>query len=110
MTASGIKDILIAFPIVGENKVNRMFNLMHDNKIKVLLDNIEVARGISEGSKRYNMEIDVLVEIEAGVKRCGVLPGDIIKFVKRLVKLHGIRLQEYLLMEVWVEEQKILKK
>jgi len=91
MAACGIKDILVAYPIVGVNKVDRLFNLAYDNKIRVVLDNIEVARGISEGSKRHNMEIDVLVEIEAGVNRCGVLPKDVISFVKRLVKLPGIR-------------------
>jgi len=91
MSACGIKDILIAYPIVGINKVNRLFNLAVDNKIKVLLDNIIVARGISEGSKRHNMDMEVLVEIEAGAKRCGVLPEDAVDFIKRLVRLPGIK-------------------
>lgn len=91
MAASGIKDILVAYPIVGVNKVNRLFNLARDNKIRVLLDDIEVARGISEGSKRHDMEMEILVEIEIGVKRCGVLPSNSVNFVKRLVKLPGIK-------------------
>ena len=91
MAACGIKDILIAYPIVGVNKVNRLLNLARDNKIRVLLDSIEVARGISEGYRRHDMEMEILVEIEVGVKRCGVLPSNAVDFVKRLVKLPGIK-------------------
>ena len=91
MAACGIKDILVAYPIVGVNKVNRLFNLACDNKISVLLDDIEVARGISEGSKRYDMEMKILVEIEIGVKRCGVLPDNTVDFVKKLIRLPGIK-------------------
>jgi len=91
MAACGIKDILVAYPIVGVNKVDRLFNLACDNKIRVSLDNIEVARGISEGSKRHDMEMEILVEIEIGVNRCGVLPGNMIDFVKKLIKLPGIK-------------------
>jgi len=36
--------------------------------------------------------MEILVEIEVGVKRCGVLPSDTVNFVKRLVKLPGIKL------------------
>jgi len=57
-----------------------------------LLDSIKVTRSISEGSKRHNVEMEILVEIEVGVKRCGVLPSDTVNFVKRLVKLPGIKL------------------
>jgi len=92
MAACGIKDILVAYPIIGVNKVNRLFNLARDNKIRVLLDSIEVARGISEGSKRHDMEMEILVEIEVGVKRCGIFPSNTVDFVKRLVKLPGIKL------------------
>ncbi len=59
MSTCGIKDILVAYPIVGTNKVNRLFNLAFDNKTRVSLDNIEVARGISEGSKRHDMEMEI---------------------------------------------------
>jgi D-serine deaminase-like pyridoxal phosphate-dependent protein len=91
MAACGIKDILVAYPIVGVNKVDRLFNLACDNKIRASLDNIEVARGISEGSKRHDMEMEILVEIEIGVNRCGVLPSNTVDFVKKLIKLPGIK-------------------
>jgi len=99
MAACGIKDILVAYPIVGVNKVDRLFNLACDNKIRVLLDNIEVARGISEGSKRHNIQMDVLVEIEIGVNRCGVLPDNTVDFIKKLIKLPGIKFAGILTFE-----------
>ena len=37
------------------------------------------------------LQIEILVEIEAGVRRCGFSPKEIISFVKGLVKLPGIK-------------------
>ena len=55
MAACGIKDILVAYPIVGESKVNRLFNLARDNKIKVLLDRYCVKSQLTNSPKRHNI-------------------------------------------------------
>lgn len=90
MSDCGIKDIFVAYPIVGINKMNRLLNLMWDNEIKILVDSIEVAIELSKFMIDHKKSIGVLVEIETGLKRSGVLPQDIIGFVKQLKKLSGI--------------------
>jgi D-serine deaminase-like pyridoxal phosphate-dependent protein len=47
MAAAGLEDILIAYPVVGQSKCERLAKLAQQ-KITVSLDSIEVAQGISK--------------------------------------------------------------
>ena len=52
MASAGLEDILIAYPVVGQSKCERLAKLAQPRKITVSLDSIEVARGISEAATR----------------------------------------------------------
>src|SRR5215208_4650260 len=61
MLDAGITDILIAYPIVGDDKTTHLAKLAEQASISVALDSDEAARGISGAAMRQGMRIGVLV-------------------------------------------------
>src|SRR5919106_1136146 len=52
MLEAGITDILIAYPIVGAQKLERLAALAAAADVKVSLDSVEAAEGVSEVGRR----------------------------------------------------------
>ncbi|MDQ0338308.1 D-serine deaminase-like pyridoxal phosphate-dependent protein [Caldalkalibacillus uzonensis] len=76
MRQHGITDILIAYPIVGKNKLDRLARLARHTDVTVALDSVEVGKGISAVGEKLGKKIPVYVEVDTGLKRCGRDPGD----------------------------------
>lgn len=74
MSAAGISDIFIAYQIIGEKKIERLMNLAQQNTISVAVDGIEGALPLSRAFHEVGKMLDVLIEIDTGLGRCGVLP------------------------------------
>ena len=72
---SGIKNVLIANEVVGNTKIQRLVNLSSYGDLIVCVDHYENARDISEAAGRIGRKINVLVEVNVGLNRCGVMPG-----------------------------------
>jgi len=91
MAQAGIDDILVAYPIWGRSKIDRLIGLHKRISIHVSLDSLEVARALSEAFAPLNRRLGVLVEVEIGLGRLGVPPGKpLIDFVRSLMKLPGL--------------------
>ena len=71
----GIKDILIANEIVGRNKIQRLIGLARYGCLTICLDDIRNGREISDAAIQSGLSLDVLVEVNVGLNRCGVAPG-----------------------------------
>ena len=87
MAAGGIEDIFIAYPIVGEDKIERLLNLARwVPKISTSVDTLVAARALNEAAVARGQCIDVIVEVEAGYKRTGVEPDErMLQFVRQIV-------------------------
>ncbi|HEV2835764.1 MAG TPA: alanine racemase [Pyrinomonadaceae bacterium] len=72
MIDAGLTDLLIAYPIVGPIKTQRLADLTERAKITVSLDSPEAARGISNAVSERGTNVDVLVELDVGFARCGL--------------------------------------
>jgi D-serine deaminase-like pyridoxal phosphate-dependent protein len=72
---AGIKDVLIANEIVGVTKIQRLVNLSAYGNLICAVDHFENARDISEAAGRIGRKVNVLVEVNVGLNRCGVVPG-----------------------------------
>src|ERR1700741_1904839 len=68
MLNAGITDILIAYPIVGDDKTARLARIAEQARITVSLDSEDAARGISVAVTRQGSTIDVLVEMDVGFR------------------------------------------
>lgn len=92
MAAGGLRDILIAYPVVGAQKVARLAALAKTVNITVALDSREAAEGISAGVVAAGVTIGVLVEINTGFGRCGVTIGpDAVALAQYVQSLPGLR-------------------
>ena len=75
MAAAGIRDILIANQITGLPKVTRLANLLYHADVIVAVDSIENVAELSAAVQAKDARLRVVVEVDLGLKRCGVPPG-----------------------------------
>jgi D-serine deaminase-like pyridoxal phosphate-dependent protein len=76
MAAAGISEILIASQVVGVSKATRLANLCHHANVIVAIDSLENARQLSEAACRSGVSIGAVIEVDTGMHRCGVQPGE----------------------------------
>jgi D-serine deaminase-like pyridoxal phosphate-dependent protein len=73
--AGGIEDILIAFPPVGA-RLPRVVELSRKVRLRVVLDNAEVADALDEACRQAGTSVGYLWEVECGTGRIGTEPGE----------------------------------
>jgi D-serine deaminase-like pyridoxal phosphate-dependent protein len=75
-------DVLVAYPLVGE-KVHRLRELAKTRHVRVAVDSVDVARGLTG--------IGTLVELDVGVGRCGAQsPEQAVEIAKACSDFEGI--------------------
>ncbi len=99
MAAAGIRDILVAYPIVGNDKIERLLNLARLVTLATTVDTLEAAATLSRAAIARGQRIDVLVEIDSGYGRCGVAPGQpTLDLVQAVSRLPGLRFRGLMVM------------
>jgi len=89
---AGIRHVLIANEIVGRTKIQRLVHLAGYGDLIVCVDQFENAKEISEAAGEHDRKINVLVEIDVGLARCGVKPGKpALELVQKLSQLRHLR-------------------
>jgi D-serine deaminase-like pyridoxal phosphate-dependent protein len=92
MVEHGLDDILIAYPLVGDRKLERFATLHQKAKLIVSTDSAECAEGLHRVGERTGKPVDVYIEVDTGLERCGHRPGqETIEVVKQMQHLSGIR-------------------
>ena len=72
---AGVRDVLVTNEIVGAAKLARLAALGKDATIGVLADDTANVRHLGAAARAAGSTLDVLVEIDVGMRRCGVAPG-----------------------------------
>src|SRR5688572_16229812 len=72
MVDGGITDVLVSNEVVGATKIARLAELSRRARIGVCVDNAPTLHEIGRSGAR----LDVYVELEVGMRRCGVAPGE----------------------------------
>lgn len=73
---AGITDFLVAYPIVGETKLDRLRRLMERAEVIVSTDDVKVAQGLSGLGRSLGKRIRLYVDVNTGLNRCGKEPGE----------------------------------
>jgi D-serine deaminase-like pyridoxal phosphate-dependent protein len=74
--AQGFRDVLLAFPPVDEWRRARLTALAAEARIRVSLDDPELALVLDRECARRGVRIGYLWEVDCGTGRCGTAPGD----------------------------------
>ncbi|MEW5980002.1 MAG: alanine racemase [Acidobacteriota bacterium] len=92
MAEAGLDDILIAYPVLGRPKLERLTALARECQLAVALDSRTALEGVGWAAKEAGRSVDVLVEFDAGVGRCGVAsPAEVVSLAKAATALPGLR-------------------
>jgi D-serine deaminase-like pyridoxal phosphate-dependent protein len=75
MAVAGIRDILIANQIVGKRKITRLMGLAGWTEIMVAVDDARNVADLSSAATSAGVTLRVLVEVNVGMGRSGVDPG-----------------------------------
>ena len=90
----GFKDICIAYPVVGQDRYERILRLMETATISFCVDTLEGARMASAFFSRHAQKAKVLIEVDTGYGRCGVRwdDPDSIAFAAEVARMPGLKL------------------
>jgi D-serine deaminase-like pyridoxal phosphate-dependent protein len=98
MAAADLDDILIAFPIWGEDKLRRIAALALERTILLSLDSEATAEGLSRAASAAGATVGVLVEFDVGMRRCGVAPGPAaLELARKIEKIPGLKFRGLML-------------
>mgnify|MGYP000141394600 FL=1 len=76
MLAGGITKILITSPVVTDDKILRLLAMCQkSSKVEIVVDYIQGADRISELAGEMKLNIGVLVDLDPGMGRTGIEPG-----------------------------------
>jgi D-serine deaminase-like pyridoxal phosphate-dependent protein len=75
LVAGGVTGVLITGPIATPRKIERLMSLLKkDPTLMVVIDDQENAVKLNDSLRQRGLSLDVLVDIDVGLKRSGVAP------------------------------------
>ena len=92
--SAGFDDILLANQAVTASKIRRLCALAPQSSISVAVDNTDNIAQLSQSAIAAGVELGVLVEVEAGMGRCGVTPdAEAVALARAVTDAGGLRFQ-----------------
>lgn len=85
------QDMLIAYPVIGRPKLERLMAVARRARVTVALDSLAAARQLSEAAHAAGVEAGVLAETDVGLGRVGVAPGrELLDLARGIQRLPGL--------------------
>ncbi|MGJ5819389.1 alanine racemase [Paludibaculum fermentans] len=92
MLKSGTPDILVAYPVIGAKKLARLTEVAKKANLTVSLDSLAAAKPLSDAAVAAGVQIGILTEMDVGLHRVGVQPGeDTLALVRAVSALLGLK-------------------
>lgn len=92
MADAGARDIRMIEQVVGRAKVARLVNLARRVRVIALADDSAHVEELAEAAEAARIRLDVMIEIEIGLNRCGVMPGQpAVSLASRIAKKESLR-------------------
>lgn len=92
LAALGFGDFLVANQIVGPAKIERLMRLLRRTQVMVAVDNSENAQMLGAMARSHGVVAPVVIEVDIGITRAGVLPGeDAARLARALDAIPGLR-------------------
>ena len=76
MVAGGCEDILIAYPPVGAQRLERVLELARHANVTVAVDEPDILQLLDAECRRSGVHVNYLWEVECGTRRLGTEPGE----------------------------------
>lgn len=93
MADAGIGDIFIANCLVGEPKMRRLVALAKRvPKLSVAVESLESARQLSAAFAAAGLTLEIMIEIDNGAERTGVVSSQAVAFAQQLAALPALQI------------------
>lgn len=94
MAAGGIGNILLSNEIVSAEKARRLAQVARTAKVGVCVDHVDQVAALAEAAREAGVTLDILIEIDVGMGRCGVTSAAAaVALAKEVAKYSSLRLQ-----------------
>ena len=118
LVKGGLKDILIANQVIGAEKTERIAEMNRKAMVRVAVDSKVGIEQLATAGRGIQIEIGVLIEVNIGMDRGGVEPGqetlELARFIKATpgVRLDGLQAYEghLIMLEDKVERKRLVKR
>ena len=92
MVQAGINGILITSPIVADNKINQLTELIRQAPDTMLVvDNLDNAAKLNQVCQEHNLMLNVLLDIDAGIGRTGVALDKAIDYAHKIKQFNNLK-------------------
>lgn len=91
--AAGVKDIFIAYPTIGEQKLRRVLELARHVRVIVGIDSEEGARQLSAAVEKAGIQVEVRLEVDVGLNRSGIDREKALDLAKLIADQPGLNLE-----------------
>jgi len=92
LVRGGVRDVLVSNQVVGVHKLRRLAALAKDATVGLCFDALEQVEMASRAATEIGVTLDGMVEIDVGMQRCGVEPGQAaVDLALRLADAPGLR-------------------
>ena len=71
----GVQDVLVSNEVVGAPKIARLAQLSKRAHVGVCVDHPDNLAALQAAVEHAGAKLDVYIELEVGMRRCGVAPG-----------------------------------
>jgi D-serine deaminase-like pyridoxal phosphate-dependent protein len=84
-------DILVAYPVIGRPKLERLLTVARRTRVTVALDSLVAAQQLSGAAQAAGLTVGVLAETDVGLGRVGVAPGaELLALAQGIQRLPGL--------------------
>ena len=94
MAAAGVKGVLITSEMVGRERIERLVRLTQKAADTAsVVDNVAHAEQLNDAAAAAKIKLNVMIDIDPGMHRTGILPGDqAVALAEKIKKLPGLSL------------------
>jgi D-serine deaminase-like pyridoxal phosphate-dependent protein len=94
LAAAGMEGILITGPVVTPQQIKKVVALRSlSSSLMVTVDHEENIKNLSDALQQNSLSIDVLLDIDAGLKRTGTQPSNAMKLAGYILSKKNLRLR-----------------
>lgn len=92
MVAGGVDDIFVANQVVARQAIDRLCRMAQRATVTVAVDDAGNVAALAAAAQQHGVTLRVVIEVDAGMGRCGVQPGEpVLKLATAVERAAGLR-------------------